>query len=92
MLVKPTNLRLNAVKWAIQTFKADFISALATTDSNFQLQLWDCHTPHVEAMLNLLCPSRIDPTVSAYEVVWPVRLEMISSCTPRVQSSSIQNP
>ncbi len=46
LLVEPNNHRVNVVEHAIQTFKAHFISALATTDSNFPLQLWDCLTPH----------------------------------------------
>ncbi len=41
MLVKLNNHRVNAAECAIQTFKVHFISALATTDSNFPLQLWD---------------------------------------------------
>jgi hypothetical protein len=39
MLVEPNNNRVHAAKCAIQTFKAHFISALATMDSNFPLQL-----------------------------------------------------
>ncbi len=69
MLVKPNNHRVNAAERAIQTYKAHFISALDTTDSNFLLQLWDCLTPQVEATLNMLRPSRIDPSMSAYEAV-----------------------
>jgi hypothetical protein len=41
MLVEPNNHQVNAAERAIQTFKAYFISALATTDSKFPLQLWD---------------------------------------------------
>jgi hypothetical protein len=37
LLVKPDNHRENAAERAIQTFKAHFISALATTDSKFLL-------------------------------------------------------
>jgi hypothetical protein len=36
-LVEPHNHRVNAAKPAIQTFKDDFIAALATTDHDFQL-------------------------------------------------------
>jgi hypothetical protein len=39
MLVEPHNHLVNVVECAIQTFKAHFISALATTDSEFPLQL-----------------------------------------------------
>jgi hypothetical protein len=69
MLVKPNNHRVNAAERAIQTSKAHFISALATTDSNFPLQLWDCLTPQVKATLNMLHPSRINPSMSAYKAV-----------------------
>ncbi len=44
-LIKPHHHRLNAAERAIQTFKDAFIAALATTDSNFPLQLWDKITP-----------------------------------------------
>ncbi len=69
MLVKPHNHRVNAAEQAIQTFKAHFISALATTDSKFLLQLWDHLTPQVKSTLNMLRPSRIDPSKSAYETM-----------------------
>jgi hypothetical protein len=69
MLVEPNNHRVNTAECAIQTFKAHFISALATTDSNFPLQLWDQLTPQVETTLNMLCPSWIDLNMSAYKAV-----------------------
>ncbi len=50
-------------------FKAAFIAALATTDSDFPVQLWDRLTPQVKDTLNLLRASRVDPTKSAYEVL-----------------------
>jgi hypothetical protein len=69
LLVKPNNHRVNAAKQAIQTFKAYFISALAMTDSKFPLQLWDRLTTQVKNTLNKLCPSRLDPTMLAYEAL-----------------------
>jgi hypothetical protein len=69
MLVEPNNHRVNAAERAIQTFKDHFVSALATTDSDFPLQLWDRLTQQVETTLNLLRPSRIDPSKSAYEAL-----------------------
>jgi hypothetical protein len=69
MLVKPNNHRVNAAKRAIQMFKDHFISALATTDRKFPLQLWDPLDPHIETLLNVLWPSPIDPTKSAYEAL-----------------------
>ncbi len=45
------------------------MAALATTDSKFPLQLWDRLTPQVQDTLNMLRVSRIDPTVSAYEIL-----------------------
>jgi len=68
-LVEPHNHRVNAAECAIQMFKDAFIVALATTDSNFPLQLWDKITPQVQDMLNLMRASRVDPTKSAYEIL-----------------------
>jgi hypothetical protein len=53
-LVEPHNHRINAAERAIQTFKDAFIAALATTDSEFPLQLWDRLTPQVRDTLNLM--------------------------------------
>ena len=60
---------MNAAKRAIQTFKAAFIVALATTDSDFPLQLCDQLTPQVEDTLNLLRSLRANPSKSAYEIL-----------------------
>ena len=68
-LVEPHNHRVNAAERAIQTFKDAFIAALATTDRDFPLQLWDKLTPQVITCLNLLRASRTDPTKSAYEIL-----------------------
>ncbi len=69
-LVEPHNHRVNAAKRAIQTFKDAFISALATTDRDFPLQLWDRLTPQVISTLNMLRASRINPTKSAHETLF----------------------
>jgi hypothetical protein len=69
MLVEPHNHCVNAAERAIQTFKDHFISTLATTDSEFPLQLWDKLTSKVENTLNLMRASRIDPNMSAYEAI-----------------------
>ena len=69
-LVEPHNHRVNAAERAIQTFKDAFISALATTDKDFPLQLWDKLTPQVIVTLNIMRASRIDPTKSAHEVLY----------------------
>ena len=88
MLVEPHNHHVNAAKRAIQTFKDHFISALATTDIEFPLQLWDKLTSQVVATLNLMRASRINPRISAYEAIWgsfPPR-------TPRMQGCHIRIP
>ena len=69
-LVEPHNHRVNAAERAIQTFKDAFISALATTDKDFPLQLWDKLSPQVILTLNMMRASRIDPTKSAHEVLY----------------------
>ena len=52
-LVEPHNHRVNAAERAIQTWKDAFIAALATTDRNFPIQLWDRLTPQVMSTLNM---------------------------------------
>jgi hypothetical protein len=69
LLVEPHNHRVNAAERTIQTFKDHFVSALATTDSEFPLQLWDRLTAQVKTPLNLICCLRINPTKSAYVVL-----------------------
>ncbi len=68
-IFEPHNHHVNATKQVIQTFKEAFIAALATTDSDFPLQLWDRLTPQVVDTLNMLRASRIDPSKSAYEIL-----------------------
>ncbi len=68
-VVKPHNHWVNVAECVIQTFKAAFIAALATMDSNFSLQLWDRLNLQVQDTLNLLRASWIDPTKSAYEIL-----------------------
>jgi hypothetical protein len=46
-LVEPHNHHVHVAERAIQTFKDAFIAALATTDSNFPLQLWDKFIPQI---------------------------------------------
>ena len=69
MLVEPHNHRVNAAERAIQTFKDHFASALATTDSDFPLQLWDRLAPQVKNNLKPFCLLRIIPNMLAYEAV-----------------------
>ena len=68
-LVEPHNHRVNAAERAIQTFKNRFIGALGTTDAEFPIQLWDKLTPQVQDSINLLRQSRVNPNVSAYEIL-----------------------
>jgi hypothetical protein len=61
-LVEPRNHQVNAAERAIQTIKDAFILALATTDHDFSLQLWDKLMPQVINTLNMMRASRIDPS------------------------------
>jgi hypothetical protein len=70
ILVEPHSHHVNAAKHAIQTVKVHFVSALATTDSEFSLQLWDCLTSQIKALLNLPRRSQIDPSKSAYKALY----------------------
>jgi hypothetical protein len=60
---------MNAAERAIQTFKDAFIAALATTNSDFPLQLWDKIMPQVQDILNLMQASQINLAISAYKAL-----------------------
>ncbi len=65
-LVPPGQHRNNQAEWAIQTFKAHFISILAGIDDKFPLSLW-CHLlKPTELTLNLLHQSRVAPKILAF--------------------------
>jgi hypothetical protein len=68
-LVEPHNHRVNAAERAIQTFKDEFLTALANTGSNFPLQLWDWLMPQVKDTLNMMRTSRINTAILAYEAL-----------------------
>ena len=65
-LVPPHLHRQNAAERAIQTFKNHFISGIVSTHKYFPLHLWCRLLPQATVTLNLLCPSRINPTLSAH--------------------------
>jgi hypothetical protein len=69
-LVKPHNHRVNVAKRTIQRFKDAFIATLATTDLDSPIQLCDHLTPQVLNFLNMMRPSHIDPSKSAYETLY----------------------
>jgi hypothetical protein len=66
-LVPPHDHRQNATEQAIRTAKNHFIAGLCSTDPNFPMSQWDQLLPQAELTLNLLCGSRINPKLSAYE-------------------------
>jgi hypothetical protein len=68
-IVGPHNHHVNAAERAIQTFKGAFIAALATTDSDFPLQLWDRLTPQVKDTLYMLRASCVNPSKLAYKIL-----------------------
>eukprot|EP00957_Ditylum_brightwellii_P101378 7726347-Ditylum_brightwellii.AAC.1 len=55
----------NAAERAIQTFKNHFVAELCSVHPNFPLQVWDKLLPQALLTLNLLCPSWINPRLSA---------------------------
>ena len=64
-LAPPHIHRRNAAERAIRTFKNHFIAGLCSTDSRFPMHLWCRLIPQALLTLNLLRPSRINPTLSA---------------------------
>ena len=69
MLVPPYLHRANAARKIIDIFKCHFITGLATVDPDFPLHLWCRLLPLASLTLNLLRPSRINPKLSAYEIL-----------------------
>jgi hypothetical protein len=67
-LVEPHNHQMIAAKRAIQAYKDAFIAALATTDKDFPIQLWDKLAPQVQDKLNLLHALRINPFILVYKI------------------------
>ena len=65
-LVPPNDHCRNITEKAIQTFKAHFISILFGSYKSFPLYLWCQLLPQAEHTLDMLRPSRMTPTVSAY--------------------------
>ena len=69
LLVPPFLRRVNAAEKAIDICKTHFITGLATVHPSFPMHLW-CRLVHLAtSTLNLLRPSRINPKLSAYEVL-----------------------
>jgi hypothetical protein len=68
-LVERHNHQMNAVKCAIQTYKDAFIAALATTDKDFPIQLWDKLAPQEQDTPNLLRGLRVNPSISVYNIL-----------------------
>jgi hypothetical protein len=65
-LTPPGQHRRNQAEWAIQTFKAHFISILAGVIDKFPLSLW-CHLlKPTELTLNLLRQLRVVPKILAF--------------------------
>ena len=69
LLVPPYSHRVNTAEKAIDIFKSHFIAGLATVHPSFPLYLWCRLLPLATTTLNLLHPSRINPKLSAYELI-----------------------
>ncbi len=68
-LVEPHNNCINTAEHAIHTFKDALFAALATTNCDLPLQLWDRLTPHIQGTLNLLRALHINMSKSSYEIL-----------------------
>jgi hypothetical protein len=69
-LVPPHNHQQNLVEKAIQTFEDHFIATLCGANKSFPLNLWDRLLPQAKHTLNMLQPSQMTPTISAYAYLW----------------------
>jgi hypothetical protein len=66
-LVPPGMHRQNCAEQAIRTFKAHFMSILASVDPTFPPYLWDLLIPQAELTLNILQQSALNPQISVWE-------------------------
>ena len=65
-MVPPHLHQRNSAERLIQTFKNHFIDGILSTHKDLPLQLW-CHIlPQAIVTLNLVRPSRLNPTLSAH--------------------------
>jgi hypothetical protein len=69
-LVPPHDHQQNKAEKAIQTFKNRFVAILCGANTSFPLNLWDLLLRQAEHTLNMLQPSQMTPTVSAYAYLW----------------------
>ena len=58
--------RSNVSERSIRNFKNHFVTVLSNTDSKFPITEWDRLLPQTILTLNLLCSSRIYPSLSAH--------------------------
>ena len=65
--VPPGTHRALKAERAIETWKEHFISILAGTDPEFPMHLWDELVAQGECTLNMMRPSNVDPSISAWE-------------------------
>ena len=68
-LVPPDMHRRNAAERAIRTFKAHFLTTLASIDPTFPANRWDLLLPQAELTINLLRQARTNPLISAWECI-----------------------
>ncbi len=69
-LVPPHDHQHNKAEKAVQTFKDHFVAILCGADKSFPLNLWDLLLQQAKHTLNMLRPSQMTPTVSAYTYLW----------------------
>ena len=92
-LVPPFSHRRNAAERAIRTWKTHFITGLCSVDPNFPMHLWDRLIPQSVITLNLLRPSRRDPTKSAYEVLHgPFNYDATPLAPPGCKTIAFESP
>ena len=61
--VPPNDHRRNIVEKVIQVFKDHFVLVICETAVNSYIQLWCQLLCQAEHQLNMLCKSRVDPTM-----------------------------
>ena len=91
-LVPPYVHRRNAAERAIQTWKSHFIAGLCSIHPHFPMHLWDRLIPQANDTLNMLRVSRINPKLSAYDIINGPYNYMATPMAPPGCKAIIWNP
>jgi hypothetical protein len=76
--VPPNQKHTKAAERAIQNFRRNFLSLLATTHPSFPINRWPALFPQAELTLNTVCPYADLPSISAHNGIYREPYDFLS--------------